>query len=431
MKHPNIVKLHEAYERRRHIYLIMEYCSGGNLAQRQQQRPYTEAQAVAVVSQILSAVAYLHERNVVHRDLKLENIMFDAKGVVKIIDFGLATKYLSDDYKVMTDRVGTLYSMAPQVLQGVYTSKCDLWSIGVITYVLLCGHYPFWGPPRSMPWSKRRKIMIDRIMRGKYMRMEGPSWGGVSQEAKDFCVSLLQMDPNRRPTAKQALRSRWIVNSQKQNVQQKETPILNPEYQVHLQIKRAVKEILEKELTRQEILDLRGVLEDYDMAGEGYVQWKDFRRSLEESTRLSSEDISRIFDANEQQVDPNTPTEYIDFVIQVMQDIGRHAIEDVAKALDELDVDETRRVPKSKVLAIIDQTINIGQDDVLNSLLDGVAVDSDGKVSTVQVLEALGKKNAKQLRNSIRSMHEEDEEDDGLVSEMDAVIPGGRKNLVQ
>ena len=113
LNHPNIVKLYEAYERRRHIYLVMDYCSGGDLTDRH----FNEAECALVLSKILSAVAYMHEKGVVHRDLKLENVVLDKASTIKIIDFGLATKYLSDEHKVMTDRVGTIYTMAPQVLQ--------------------------------------------------------------------------------------------------------------------------------------------------------------------------------------------------------------------------------------------------------------------------------------------------------------------------
>lgn len=128
--HDNIVNVYEAFERKRHIYLILEYCRGGDLCERNP----TEAEAATIVRKILSAVAYMHQHNVVHRDLKLENIMFskDPKDPssqqleVKVIDFGLATKFLSEEYKQMTARVGTLYSMAPQVLQGVYDAKCDM-----------------------------------------------------------------------------------------------------------------------------------------------------------------------------------------------------------------------------------------------------------------------------------------------------------------
>ena len=109
LNHPNIVRLIEAYERRRHIYLVLEYCSGGNLAQRV---PMEEKNTTVVIRKVLSAVSYLHSMGLAHRDIKLENIMFDSTKEVKLIDFGLAAVFLADEYKA--DKVGTLYSMAPQ-----------------------------------------------------------------------------------------------------------------------------------------------------------------------------------------------------------------------------------------------------------------------------------------------------------------------------
>lgn len=117
LDHPNICHLVEAYERRRHVYLVMEYCSGGNLASR---APMEEKQAAIVCRKILSALEYMHAKGVAHRDIKLENIMIDKSGEVKLIDFGLATAYLSDQYNNMTDTVGTLYSMAPEGEQMKY-----------------------------------------------------------------------------------------------------------------------------------------------------------------------------------------------------------------------------------------------------------------------------------------------------------------------
>ena len=111
LNHPNICRLIEAYERRRHVYLVMEYCSGGNIAR---WAPMEEKQAAVVCRKILSALEYMHGKGVAHRDIKLENIMIDKDGEVKLIDFGLATAYLSDQYNNMTDTVGTLYSMAPE-----------------------------------------------------------------------------------------------------------------------------------------------------------------------------------------------------------------------------------------------------------------------------------------------------------------------------
>ena len=103
--------------------------------------PYSERQSAQIVGKILSAILYMHEKNITHRDLKFENIMFEndsPNAEIKVIDFGLSKKYRAQN-EIMTHRVGTIYTMAPEVINGKYTSKADLWSVGVITYMLLSG----------------------------------------------------------------------------------------------------------------------------------------------------------------------------------------------------------------------------------------------------------------------------------------------------
>lgn len=116
----------------------MELCSGGDLHARM---PYSEQEAARITKQILQAVSYMHDRHVIHRDLKFENILFEnmnPEARVKVIDFGLSKRY-STANNILTERVGTLYSMSPETMKGIYTSQADVWSIGVIAYTLLSG----------------------------------------------------------------------------------------------------------------------------------------------------------------------------------------------------------------------------------------------------------------------------------------------------
>jgi serine/threonine protein kinase len=142
LDHPNIIRLFETYEfndgTRNSIGVIMELCTGGDLHARM---PYSEQEAARITKQILLAVSYMHDRHVTHRDLKLENILFEngnPEACIKVIDFGLSKRYNSSN-NILTERVGTLYSMSPETMKGIYTSQADLWSIGVIAYTLLSG----------------------------------------------------------------------------------------------------------------------------------------------------------------------------------------------------------------------------------------------------------------------------------------------------
>lgn len=126
---------------------------------------------------------------------------------IKLIDFGLSRKFLPGQLETMTETVGTMYTMSPQVLQGVYTSQADLWSIGVITYMLLCSHRPF--------YNRKRSVMIDRIMRATY-NFNADYWNHISDDAKHFVSRLLVLDPKLRFDAEKAQGHRWL--SKKQNI---------------------------------------------------------------------------------------------------------------------------------------------------------------------------------------------------------------------
>lgn len=135
LDHPHIVRAMETFEHRNQIFIVMELCNGGDLYSRD---PYTEEAAARIVSSILSALSYMHAHNVAHRDLKYENILFvndSPTAEVKLIDFGLSKVY--GDNAQLTEGVGTIYTMAPEVLKGNYTQISDVWSIGVIAYMLL------------------------------------------------------------------------------------------------------------------------------------------------------------------------------------------------------------------------------------------------------------------------------------------------------
>lgn len=151
LDHPNIIKLYDIFDYREFFYVVTEYCGGGELfAAVKRNHHFSEKDASGILKQLLSAVSYLHSRNIVHRDLKPENIVFNtvvdtdfSKGRIKIIDFGTAE--IVRKGKNLTAKVGSPFYVAPEVLQQNYNNKCDVWSCGVILYVLLSGYPPFRG----------------------------------------------------------------------------------------------------------------------------------------------------------------------------------------------------------------------------------------------------------------------------------------------
>lgn len=209
LDHPNVVLLEEVYESDSEIYLVQELCSGGDIFEHLEEQPeyrYSEDQCARLVKSMLCAVRYIHSKGIVHRDLKLENYVFSDTGddpKIKLIDFGLS-KYLKFG-EVQREAVGTPYTVAPEVLRGRYDEKCDIWAIGVIAHLLLCGDPPFGGCDGESLGEVR-----DNIMRGD-VALEGEVWDGVSSLAKGFVRRMLVADPDMRPTAREAQEDPWIM----------------------------------------------------------------------------------------------------------------------------------------------------------------------------------------------------------------------------
>nr|XP_027202838.1 LOW QUALITY PROTEIN: calcium-dependent protein kinase 2-like [Dermatophagoides pteronyssinus] len=181
----------------------MELCSGGELFERiVTNGKLSESYTCIIMRQILSAVAYCHKLNIMHRDIKPENILFADKSIsspIKMIDWGFAAQCLSNH--IFTSIVGTPYYVAPEVLSGKYTKICDIWSCGVVMFILLSGSPPFHG--------KSNKETLEKVRKGEYT-MNASVWKNISSAAKDLIRRMLEYNPERRITAEEALKHPWM-----------------------------------------------------------------------------------------------------------------------------------------------------------------------------------------------------------------------------
>jgi serine/threonine protein kinase len=214
MRHRSIIRLVDVFEDADYVHIVTDLCQGGELFNKIVEKSsdgdndapcFEEGAAARVVYQILSAVSYMHERGIVHRDIKPENILFETAhedSHVKIIDFGLSRKHFENAEGPMSTLVGTPYYIAPEVLMKKYDKACDLWSIGIITYIMLCGYPPFNGATNRQTHES--------VLRGRY-EFHAEDWKCISGEAVDFIRRLLQQDPSQRMTVRQALHHPWIV----------------------------------------------------------------------------------------------------------------------------------------------------------------------------------------------------------------------------
>lgn len=206
LDHPNVVKLLEAYESKASVYLVMELVTGGELFDRIVEKgSYTEKDAADLIKQVLSAVAYMHSEGVVHRDLKPENLLYhssDEDSKIMISDFGLSKM---EDSGIMATACGTPGYVAPEVLaQKPYGKAVDVWSIGVISYILLCGYPPF--------YDENDANLFAQILKGEF-EFDSPYWDDISDEAKEFIRQLMCVDVDKRLSCDQALQHAWITGA--------------------------------------------------------------------------------------------------------------------------------------------------------------------------------------------------------------------------
>ncbi|KAG7276679.1 hypothetical protein CRUP_032028 [Coryphaenoides rupestris] len=212
VNHPHIIHLKEVFETPKNMYLVTELCDGGDLKELLQQKGhFTEEESRHIITSLARAIVYLHKKDIVHRDLKLGNILLkgshqgDEHGInIKVTDFGLSVKRGGVGREsMMKATCGTPIYMAPEVITGhEYSQQCDVWSIGVIMYMLLCGDAPF--------ISSSEEKLFEKIKKGE-LRFSGSVWDTISDAAKTVLSCLLKVDPAHRITANELVDNPWIT----------------------------------------------------------------------------------------------------------------------------------------------------------------------------------------------------------------------------
>ncbi|XP_040844909.1 serine/threonine-protein kinase 33 isoform X1 [Ochotona curzoniae] len=215
VRHEHIIHLEQVFETPKKMYLVMELCEDGELKKILDRKGhFSENETRWIIQSLASAIVYLHNKDIVHRDLKLENIMVKSSFIdannemrlnIKVTDFGLAVKKQGRSEAMMQTTCGTPIYMAPEVINAHdYSQQCDIWSIGVIMYMLLCGDPPF--------MASSEEKLFELIRKGE-LRFEDPVWDSVSENAKSVLRQLTKVDPAHRITAKELLDSQWLTGN--------------------------------------------------------------------------------------------------------------------------------------------------------------------------------------------------------------------------
>eukprot|EP00826_Nyctotherus_ovalis_P051374 TRINITY_DN6415_c0_g2_i10.p1 TRINITY_DN6415_c0_g2~~TRINITY_DN6415_c0_g2_i10.p1 ORF type:complete len:404 (-),score=108.53 TRINITY_DN6415_c0_g2_i10:6-1217(-) len=286
--HPNIVKYFKHYQSEEYLYVVIEYCAGGELFQQIVDREkFTEEEAMSIMEELLRAVSHCHRLGIIHRDLKPENIMYSSEGVLKIIDFGLSMKAGG---VTREEIVGTPCYIAPEVIVSErFTKACDIWSLGIVMHVLLSGSVPIGGNT------------VEEICR-KIKMYRGPGfhsalWKDVSEDAKDLLKKMLDPDPEVRITAEEALRHSWFrAGERRVGVDDKEVIEALKRYSEFPESKKNLLALIVKSMEDKEIKGFQETFLSLDVDKTGLITCSNLEKALNlPNDEISEKELQQLF----------------------------------------------------------------------------------------------------------------------------------------
>ena len=380
ISHPNITNIFEIFADSKKYYVIMEFLEGGELFEAITSiGSFTEASACKVMKQILSAVFYLHSNHIVHRDLKPENIMLTQKPKngnyqIKLIDFGTAKIFKPG--KKMNKFIGTSYYIAPEVLKERYDEKCDVWSCGVILFILLCGYPPFNG---------NTNVDIFHAIQNQNPIFGGEEWEDITPEAKDLIKQMLKKNPNERLTAEMCLRHKWFKmlddfdrnkNSQKFKQIQINAIQHMSQFVNENRFKQAVLQFIGTQFNIQkEEGDLRDLFKSMDVSGTGQLTKEEFSVKLVElyGENDGKEMANNIF--NSLDLDGSGKISYDEFLSAMINSKKVVTEERLEKAFKMFDKDNSGKLSVKEIKNVFG-----GTEEQWKHVIDEVDLNNDGEV---------------------------------------------------
>ena len=351
LDHPNIIKLYEVFENEDFIYIVMELCNGGELFDRIIKRtemgnPFTEKEAATIFKQLMSAVSYCHSNKIVHRDLKPENLLLlnnDDDTHIKIIDFGTSLIFKKKNTS-MFDRVGTAYYISPEVIDGYYDEKCDVWSCGIILYILLCGYPPFNG-------RDDEEIFLN-IKRLNYS-FPSPEWNNISNDAKDLLKSII-CDQFMRLNDEQVLNHIWLKNLAP-NAKEGEKIQINinsfKNYSSSNKLKKAVLTFIASRLSEEEVKKLKENFQKIDTNGDGMLSLEEVKKAISHNKGISLSNVEQIFKSID--TDNSGNIDYTEFIAASLDKNIYLQENKLYEAFKLFDVDGSGKISKDEIAYIL------------------------------------------------------------------------------
>jgi len=384
LDHPNILRYRDCYMDNKNFYVCTELCTGGELFDKIKLiKKFTEKDAAKILRTIIDAIAHCHKKNIVHRDLKPENIVYrteEQKDLV-IIDFGDAKKI--DDNKIYEDFVGTAFYLAPECTRnrkGWELKASDMWTIGVIAYVLMTGRPPFYG--------RGNKEILKKIVKCK---LTFPQSVKLSGEALSFITSLIKKRTEDRLTAEEALKHKFLTGDASDNAISESVLKQLGNYQSQCKLKKVLVRMLANQMTDDDHKQISNAFDELDTDGNGYVDVAELTEYIakhshineEEAERRASEYITSLDQDGDGVISREEFTDgRLSKKIQEENEIKKH--------FEEIDKDNDGFITQTELATLFNHTLS---KHLIKAMIDEIDQDNDGKISFEEFRTAMQKGN--------------------------------------
>lgn len=370
----NIVEFKGAYEDKQSVHLIMELCAGGELFDRIIAKGhYSEKEAASICRSIVNVVHICHFMGVMHRDLKPENFLLSSKdhsALLKATDFGLSV--FIDEGKVYRDIVGSAYYVAPEVLRRRYGKEIDIWSAGVILYILLSGVPPF--------WAETEKGIFDAILEGDIDFASQP-WPTISSGAKDLVRRMLTQDPKKRITSAQVLEHPWLKEGGEASDKPIDSAVLSrmKQFRAMNKMKKMALKVIAENLSADEIQGLKAMFANMDTDNSGTITYDELKAGLARlGSKLTEAEVKQLMEAAD--VDGNGTIDYIEFITATMHRHKLERDEHLYKAFQYFDKDNSGFITRDELEAAMKE-YGMGDDGTIKEIISEVDADNDGRIN--------------------------------------------------
>ncbi|KAL2316882.1 hypothetical protein Fmac_030758 [Flemingia macrophylla] len=371
---PNIVELVNVYEDKHSVHLVMELCAGGELFDRIIAKGhYTERAAASLLRTIVQIVHTCHSMGVIHRDLKPENFLLlnkDENAPLKATDFGLSVFYKQGE--VFKDIVGSAYYIAPEVLKRKYGPEVDIWSIGVMLYILLCGVPPF--------WAESENGIFNAILRG-HIDFTSDPWPSISPQAKDLVRKMLNSDPRQRLTAYEVLNHPWIKEDGEAPDVPLDNAVLNrlKQFKAMNEFKKVALRVIAGCLSEEEIMGLKQMFKGMDTDNSGTITIEELKQGLaKQGTKLTEQEVKQLMEAAD--ADGNGTIDYDEFITATMHMNRMNKEDHLYTAFQYFDKDNSGYITVEELeQALHEFNMHDGRD--IKEIISEVDADNDGRIN--------------------------------------------------